>query len=171
MAEGFMNVRAIDPKDLLTYLCLRRYKNKTTGEASVPITTIVKQTGAAPVTVLNSLKRLEVFGHIQYTKRGRANVYKFVTDLDASSYDFLDQHLTHSAKVKLATQVVTDSKPKAKASSMEESKLVRYVVTLEKKIVTLSEHVRFITDELNKSRKSLSVITGQPYEPVPQLDL
>lgn len=167
-----MTVRTMDPKDLLTYLCLRRYKNNTTGEASVPITKIVTQTGAAPVTVLNSLKRLEALGHIQYLKRGRANFYSFLTDVDATSYDFLDKKMTHADKIKEAMKVATVGKPKQKQSKDNgEKALYRYIETLETKILALTKYAQLVGGELDKARKSLSVITGQPYEPIPLLEL
>lgn len=165
-----MTIHTISPKDLLTYLCLRRYKSNTTGEASVPITKLVTQSGAAPVTILTSLKRLESLGYISYTKRGRANFYSFPIEITASSYDFLDSDMPYQDKIQEAARLAVFKKPKTGGTDRENSKLKRYIVDLESKIVGMSNHIRVLTDELNAVKRKTSLLTGQPYEPIPVLD-
>lgn len=162
-----MNLKAISPKDLLIYLCLRRYRNKITGEASVPISKIVMQTGAAPVTVLSSLERLVKQGHITSEKKGRANVYSFLTQIEAQSFDFLDKPLTHNEKVEVASKTAFIKNVKDKAGN--DSKLYGYVQELEKHIASLNKHVRHLTQELDKTRRTVSMLTGVPYTPLPEL--
>lgn len=160
-----MNVQTISPKDLLVYLCLRRYRNKHTGKASVPITQLVNQTGAAPVTVLNCLSRLAKMGHIEYAKQGRTNVYSFCTNIEAKTYDFLDRDIPCDEKIKLALENIIPGKQ----TNSGGNRLDGYVLDLEKQIISLNEHVRMLTDEVNKTKKLLSVITGQPYHALPEL--
>lgn len=166
MIRGNMTIQAISPKDLLIYLCLRRYRNSKTGEASVPITKIVKESGASPVTVLNSLKRLEVTGHIKYNKRGRANFYSFLSEIEAKSYDFLDEDLSHSDKIGTAVSVAFVPDMEGNDTANDSNRLYGYIGQLEEKIVQLSAQVRTLAAELDKTRKCTSVITGQEYTPL-----
>lgn len=166
MIRGNMAIQAISPKDLLIYLCLRRYRNSSTGESSVPIAKIVKLTGASPVTVLNSLDRLKASGHIDYVKRGRANYYTFPSSIDAKSYAFLDENLTHSEKIDKAVQNAVVLQDAIKQGDNSEGKLYDYVVQLEEKVVHLSEQVKTLAAELDKTIKCTSLITGQEYTPL-----
>lgn len=167
MIRGNMTIQAISPKDLLIYLCLRRYQNSVTGESSVPIAKIVKQTGASPVTILSSLDRLKASGHISYVKRGRQNFYKFPSTIEATSYKFLDEEISHAEKIKRAVKVayVPDTKDNS-SNQVSDSKLYDFVVQLEETVTHLSGHVRTLATELDNVRKCMSVITGQPYTPM-----
>lgn len=162
-----MTIQTISPKDLLVYLCLRRYKDEATGVSAVPITQIVVQTGAAPVTVLHSLKRLESLGHIEYVKKGRSNYYTLRSDIDASSYDFLDEPISHNEKIQAAMKVAV-TKPKTKPKDKEADRHYGYMLDLEKTVVQLNDHVRLLTDELNKTRRLVSSLTGIECKPIPE---
>ena len=156
-------IQAISPKDLLIYLCLRRYRNESTGEASVPIDRISKLTGAAPVTILTSLERLRDSGHLKYEKRGRQNYYLLLSDIEAKSYAFLDKKLSHADKIVEASRVAHIP---GSADSLHDSRLYRYVAGMEDTILLLYKQVRTLTEEVNNARKCISVITGQTYVPV-----
>ncbi len=165
MIRGNMTVQAISPKDLLIYLCLRRYRNSDTGESSVPISKIAELTGASPVTILSSLDRLKAARHIEYNKRGRQNFYMFISDIDAKSYDFLDKEMSHSDKINEALKTAyvpnEDNDP-----NQGDSRLYGYIASLEDTINLLRKQVQTLTAELNKTNKYVSVITGKPYVPV-----
>ena len=167
MSRENMSITAIGPKDLLIYLCLRRYRNPNTGESSVPVKTLVKESGASPVTVLNSLQRLEESGYITYKKHGRANIYKFCIHIEAKSYLFLDTNRTYSEKVQDAVNMAYI--PEAKntdEADVDLERLYDYIGQLEERIVQMSAQNRTIVAELNKVNRYVSVIAGQAYSPI-----
>lgn len=159
-----MLIKAIDPKDLLIYICLRRYYNPVTGEASVSIANIAKLTGVSPVTILNSLERLETAGYIKYVKRGRQNFYVLMADIEATSYDFLDTNLSKFEKINEALKVIKSTN-NSKVKQID-NKVYDYIVTLEKNIINLKEQINILVSEINSVQKCMSVITGQPYTPL-----
>lgn len=163
MIRGDTSIQAISSKDLLIYLCLRRYLNVKTRESCVSVAKIAKQTCSSPVTVLSSLERLRDYGHIKYEKRGRQNHYLLLSNIEAKSYSFLDKEMSHGDKIIEASKV-------AHVPNDEESggngSLYRYVAGLEDTIILLHKQVRTLTEEVNKSRKCVSVITGQTYTPI-----
>lgn len=163
MIRGDTTLQAISPKDLLIYLCLRRYLNVRTRESTVSIATIAKETGASPVTILTGLERLREYGHITYEKRGRQNYYMLLSGIEAKSYSFLDKALPHSDKVREASK---QAYVPGKKESEGDSHLYRYVAGLEDTIILLNRQVRTLTEEVNKSRKCMSVITGQTFVPI-----
>lgn len=169
MYKGNMDLKVINPRDLLIYLCLRRYKNKITGEASVPISRLVKQTGAAPVTVLSSLEKLSESGYITYTKKGRANVYSFPVGIDVKSYDFLDKDISYKEKMDIAVQEAFSAK-QDKLQGSGNDKLHSYICKLEEQIIGLSKQTRVLTEALNQARSTLSLLTGIPYDSIPQIE-
>lgn len=164
MIRGNMTVQAISPKDLLIYLCLRRYRSDTTGESSVSIARIAELTGASPVTILSSLDRLKASKHIRCDKRGRQNFYLFLIDIEAKSYELFDKELSHSEKVSEA--VKTAYIPNDDSETQGDSRLYNYIASLEESINLLQNQVKTLTAELNNARKCMSVITGQQYIPL-----
>lgn len=168
MIRGNMTVQAISPKDLLIYLCLRRYRNSNTGESTVSIAKIAELTGASPVTILSSLERLRTSKHIEYNKRGRQNFYMFLSDIEAHSYDFLDKDLSHIDKINeaLKTAYVPNDECTPEQS---ETRLYAYIASLETTIDLLKGQIETLTAELNKTNRYVSAITGQPYIPITSL--
>jgi len=165
MIRGNMTIQAISPKDLLIYLCLRRYRNTNTGESSVSIAKIAELTRASPVTILTSIERLKTSKHIECAKRGRQNFYSFLTDIEAPSYDFFDEDLSHADKVDRALKsayVPNDND----SPEQNEKRLYTYVASLETTITMLKKHLETLTVELNQINKSMSAITGIPYKTI-----
>ncbi len=167
MIRGNGAIQAISPKDLLVYLCLCRYKNSNTGKSSVPIAKIVKQTGAAPVTVLSSLQRLEKSGHINCVKEGRTNSYGLLSNINASSYAFLDEDIPYAKKAEKAVEVaLIEDLDEPNDRKKGTNKLHGYVVQLEEEIVQMKKQMRIMAVEVDNLMKCMSVISGKPYTPL-----
>lgn len=159
MIRGNKAIQAISPKDLLIYLCLRRYRNISTGVSLVSVAKLAEMSGASPVTVLTSLTRLKTLHFIEYKKHGRQNFYKFLTDIEASSYSFLDKKLSYSDKVSEAVKVayVKDESNQGNISS---------IVEMKETVQLLQNQIKTLITELNNIKKCVAVITGQPYTPI-----
>lgn len=165
MNEGQM-IMTISPRDLLVYLCLRRYYNRTTGKSVVTVETLHRQTAACPVTVLKCLENLRNQGHISYIKKGRENIYTFNTQIDAKSYAFLDEDMPLAQKESMAVEMALVGEPVDNNSDKTTNKLYDYVVQLEERVTTLSSHIRTLTDEVNKLKRDNSILLGKEYNPV-----
>ena len=165
MISRHMNIQAISPKDLLIYLCLRRYRDSISGESNVPISMIAEKTGASPVTILSSLSRLKDTGYIDYVKKGRGNCYEFLSAIEANTYGFLDdKDLSFSEKANAA--VAAAVVPDGTSPNEKDDRLYGYIVRLEEKIVQQAGQIRTLAAELDRVMKCVSVITGQAYVPL-----
>jgi len=93
--------KSLEPQDLLIYVGIKRFMNKTTKEAFPSLETLSKITGASVNTVRNSIKKLADNKYIEIIKNGRQHIYKFTDYLNFEpfSYEFLDnQNLTFTEK-------------------------------------------------------------------------
>nr|DAU84774.1 MAG TPA: winged helix-turn-helix domain protein [Caudoviricetes sp.] len=159
MIKGNKTIQAISPKDLLIYLCLRRYRNSSTGVSLVSVAKLAKMAGASQATILSSLNRLKTLGHIEYQKHGRQNFYRFLSDIEASSYNFLDKKLSYSDKVSEAVKV-------ACIINNDEQSDNSTIAKLKETIQLLQNQIKVLITELNSIKKCVSVITGQSYTPM-----
>ena len=94
----------LEPKDLLIYLCIKRYMNKDTHDAFPALSTLSKKSGASINTIRKAITRLKDDGYIEIRKEGRKNIYhftKYVT-FEPFSYAFMDmENITFTEKAYL----------------------------------------------------------------------
>lgn len=85
--------KELDPKDLLIYVCIKRYMNKITKECFPSLETLVGVSGVSKPTVRKSIEKLKELGYIAVRREGRKNVYKFngYKNFEPFSYAFLDK--------------------------------------------------------------------------------
>lgn len=85
--------KELTPKDLLIYVCIKRYMNKATKECFPSLDTIVDISGVSKPTVRKSIEKLKELGYIAVRREGRSNIYKFNTykNFEPFSYSFLDK--------------------------------------------------------------------------------
>lgn len=85
--------KELDPKDLLIYVCIKRFMNKETKECFPSLETIVEISGVSKPTVRKSIEKLKEKKYIEVRKEGRKNVYKFNSykNFEPFSYSFLDK--------------------------------------------------------------------------------
>lgn len=90
----------VKPKDLLIYVCIKKFMNKDTKEAFPSQDTIAKLAGVSRPTVKKSVDILVKYGYISIRKEGRKNIYKFNSykNFEPFSYDFLDMEDIDSAE-------------------------------------------------------------------------
>lgn len=83
----------LDPKDLLVYVCIKKYMNRETKECYPSLDTIVEISGVSKPTVRKSIERLKEKGYLEVRRVGRGNVYKFNSykNFEPFSYAFLDK--------------------------------------------------------------------------------
>jgi DNA-binding transcriptional ArsR family regulator len=85
--------KELDPKDLLIYVCIKRYMNKITKECFPSLDTIVNISGVSKPTVRKSIDKLKELEYIEVRREGRSNIYKFNSykNFEPFSYAFLDK--------------------------------------------------------------------------------
>lgn len=83
----------VKPKDLLIYVCIKKFMNKDTKEAFPSQQTIAELAGLSRPTVKKSIEVLKKYGYISERKEGRKYVYKFNSyrNFEPFSYDFLEK--------------------------------------------------------------------------------
>lgn len=90
-----MALSDLEPKDLLVYVTIKRYMNKTTKEAYPSLRLISEKSGYSVGTIRKCINQLEVKGYITVSKVNKKNVYKFsdYKNFEPFSYEFLDNEL------------------------------------------------------------------------------
>lgn len=85
--------KELDPKDLLIYVCIKRFMNKETKECFPSLETIVEISGVSKPTVRKSIEKLKEKKYIEVRREGRKNIYKFNSykNFEPFSYSFLDK--------------------------------------------------------------------------------
>lgn len=83
----------LKPKDLLIYVCIKKFMNKNTKEAFPALTTLADLSGISVPTIRKSIKLLEKNKYITIRKEGRKNIYKFnpYKNFEPFSYNFLEK--------------------------------------------------------------------------------
>lgn len=155
-------IKPISQKDLLVYLCLRRYRNDITRKSSVPIAKLASITGASPVTILACLDNLSSQGFINIDRTKGRNFYSFLYDIEASSYEFLDSDLSFLEKSDIASEV--SYIPGRRQKEDELSNLYDYIEDMKIKMSMFKQCLIETAEKVNTISKALSVITGQKYE-------
>lgn len=83
----------LEPKDLLVYVCIKKYMNKDTKECFPALTTISELSGISVPTIRKTIDKLKQLKYITVRKEGRKNVYKFNShkNFEPFSYAFLEK--------------------------------------------------------------------------------
>lgn len=83
--------KELDPKDLLIYVCIKKFMDKKTKTCYPSLDTIVDLSGVSKPTVRKSIEKLKELKYIEVFKEGRKNKYKFNSykNFEPFSYDFL----------------------------------------------------------------------------------
>lgn len=83
----------VKPKDLLVYVCIKKYMNKNTKEAFPSLKTLSDLSGISIPTIRKSIEILKKYNYISIRKDGRKNIYKFNSykNFEPFSYDFLEK--------------------------------------------------------------------------------
>lgn len=87
------NNMGLEPKDLLIYLCIKRYMNKDTHDAFPSLSTLSEKSGASINTIRKTITRLVDKEFIELRREGRKNIYHFTkyVNFEPFSYDFMDK--------------------------------------------------------------------------------
>ena len=85
--------KELTPKDLLIYVCIKKFMNGKTKECFPSQETLMKLSGVTKPTLKKSIDKLEELKYISIRKEGRKNVYKFnpYKNFEPFSYAFLDK--------------------------------------------------------------------------------
>jgi DNA-binding GntR family transcriptional regulator len=83
----------VKPKDLLIYVCIKKFMNKNTKEAFPSLKTLSELSGISVPTIRKSIDILKKYNYISIRKEGRKNVYRFNSykNFEPFSYDFLEK--------------------------------------------------------------------------------
>lgn len=85
--------KELTPKDLLIYVCIKKFMNGKTKECFPSQETLMKLSGVTKPTLKKSIDKLVELKYLSIRKEGRKNVYKFNSykNFEPFSYDFLDK--------------------------------------------------------------------------------
>lgn len=94
------NSEELTPKDLLIYICIKKFYNSKTNECFPSLDTIVKLSGVSKPTVRKSIENLKKFGYITVTIKGRSNYYHFnpYKKFEIFSPEFIESDLDPNLK-------------------------------------------------------------------------
>lgn len=85
--------KELTPKDLLIYVCIKKFMNGKTKECYPSQETLMKLSGVTKPTLKKSIDKLVELQYISVRKEGRKNVYRFSShkNFEPFSYAFLDK--------------------------------------------------------------------------------
>ena len=85
--------KELTPKDLLIYVCIKKFMNGVTKECFPSLETLMKLSGVTKPTVRKSIEKLKELEYITVRREGRKNVYKFspYKNFEPFSYAFLEK--------------------------------------------------------------------------------
>ena len=84
----------LEPRDLLIYVCIKKYMNKITKECFPSLKLIAEISGISIPTIRKTIEKLKVLEYVSVRKEGRKNVYKFnpYRNFEPFSYAFLEKN-------------------------------------------------------------------------------
>ena len=93
LPNNMTETKDLTPKDLLIYVCIKKFMNGVTKECWPSLETISEVSGVTKPTISKSITKLKELGYLTVRKEGRKNVYKFnpYKNFEPFSYAFLEK--------------------------------------------------------------------------------
>lgn len=146
LPNDMTNDTEVKPKDLLIYVCIKKFMNKDTKEAFPSQQTVADLAGVSRPTVKKSVDLLVKYGYMSIRKEGRKNIYKFNSykNFEPFSYDFLEKEDLDSSEKALIVasqqKMYKDTEGYGKITMSDED---------------LADHLNVSTKTLTRVHKSL----------------